>query len=350
MESSMTDGSFAQKWSAYTLKPYNMCTAIPMALQQRAWLIARHQMARLKTADVVFTANSDIFSLLTRSSIKESKIGTLLALYCWITPSLVVLTVETLATVVGIMEKLASCPSVRTLNFGNEANFDWSKDFKSTYFDYWNAASTVYTSVLPNKAALTRGPLVRDESTEEVCSDGWNSTKNPTTYSWPRPQDLGVFKNEPIIWIDFVTVKNVNEQQPKNKEEKGWDEAYTPFIFGCEHYEEVEYTVRTSTTEAVNTTIVSKNTPRRTSKKNSVPESYWAHPQDFKVHRQTAAYRVTGNKLRQYVAGSISTATEKTTAHILLTSLGPKISPPPITDLRQGILKLYKDLVISPFF
>ncbi|RKK77369.1 hypothetical protein BFJ69_g6371 [Fusarium oxysporum] len=485
--SSTTDGSFAQIWSKYTLKPWNMClltvlgtalasghhlfylsldgqeatsqslmlrydtiiafcakaslgTAVAMAFQQRAWLIARHKMARLETVDAVFTANNDIFSLLTWSSLKNSKIGTLLALYCWITPLVVVLTAETLAVVAGVTEELVSCPSVRTLNFDNEANYDWRerpvmdgrtlrsvahfnttsretkpKDFNLTHFDYWNAASTMYTSVVSNKAVFMREPLVRDESAEEVCSDGWNCSyvveflapgykceevasgvgskvkklgdaeppfntsllapegnytymsmaarENYTTYSWPRPKDLGVFKNEPIIWIGYSTVKNINEQQPKNKEEKGWDKAYTPVIFGCEHYE-VNYTVRFDyvrgaqsykikkreyVRKVVNTTLVSENTPGKTLKKISVPESNWVHPQDFKEYRRTAAYHVIGNGLRRYVGGSVNTATNKTTTYILLTSLGAKINTLPITDLRQGIQKLYEDLVISLF-
>ncbi|KNB08913.1 hypothetical protein FOXG_09612 [Fusarium oxysporum f. sp. lycopersici 4287] len=415
-------------------------TAVAMAFQQRAWLIARHKMARLETVDAVFTANNDIFSLLTWSSLKNSKIGTLLALYCWITPLVVVLTAETLVVVAGVTEELVSCPSVRTLNFDNEANYDWRerpvmdgrtlrsvahfnttsretkpKDFNLTHFDYSNAASTMYTSVVSNKAVFMREPLVRDESAEEVCSDGWNCSyvveflapgykceevasgvgskvkklgdaeppfntsllapegnytymsvaarENYTTYSWPRPKDLGVFKNEPIIWIGYSIVKNINEQQPKNKEEKGWDKAYTPVIFGCEHYE-VNYTVRFDyvkgaqsykikkreyVRKVVNTTLVSENTPGKTSKKISVPESNWVHPQDFKEYRRTAAYHVIGNGLRRYVGGSVNTATNKTTTYILLTSSGAKINTLPITDLRQGIQKLYEDLVISLF-
>lgn len=180
---------------------------------------------------------------------------------------------------------------------------------------------------------------------------------------WLRPKDLGVFKNEPIIWIGYSTVKNINEQQPKNKEEKGWDKAYTPVIFGCEHYE-VNHTVRFDyvrgaqsykikkreyVRKVVNTTLVSENTPGKTSKKISVPESNWVHPQDFKEYRRTAAYHVIGNRLRRYVGGSVNTATNKTTTYILLTSLGAKINTLPITDLRQGIQKLYEDLVISLF-
>ncbi|KAF5986636.1 hypothetical protein FCOIX_1450 [Fusarium coicis] len=458
--SSTTDRSFAQKWGAYTLKPWNMClltvlgtvlacghhlfylsldgqeatsqslmlrygtiiafcakaslgTAVAMAFQQRAWLIARHKMARLETVDAVFTSNSDIFSLLTWSSIKNSKIGTLLTLYCWITPLLVVLTAETLAVVAGVTEELVSCPSVLTLNFDNEANFDWRerpvvhgqtlksvshfnttglntkpKDSNSTHFDYLNAA-------------------------KEVCSDGWNCTyvvdflapaykceelasgvgskvkklgdaeapfktsilalegsytfismaarENYTTYSSARPKYLGVFKNEPIIWVGYATVKGINKPQPRNKEDKSWDKAYTPIIFGCEHYE-VNYTVRFDyvrgaqsykitnreyVRKVVNTTLVSENTSGKTSKKLSIPESNWVRPQDYKEYRRTAAYHVIGEGLRRYVGGAVNTANNVTTTYILLTSLGSKINPLPIPNLRQGIQKLYEDLVIS---
>ncbi|KAF5550903.1 hypothetical protein FNAPI_7577 [Fusarium napiforme] len=441
--SSTTDGSFVQKWSAYTLKSWNMClltvlgtvlacghhlfylsldgqeatsqslmlrygtiiafcakaslgTAVAMAFQQRAWLIARHKM------------------------------------------SLVVLTAETLAVVAGVTEELVSCPSVRTLNFGNEANFDWRErpvvhgqtlksvshfnttglntkpeDFNSTHFDYLNAASSVYTSVVSNKAVFMREPLVRDESTEEVCSDGWNCTyvidflapgykceelasgvgskvkklgdaeapfntsilapegsytfiskaarESYTTYSGGRPKNLGVFKNEPIIWVGYATVKDINKPQPKDKEDKSWDKAYTPIIFGCEHYE-VNYTVRFDyvrgaqsykitnrdyVRKVVNTTLVSENTSGKTSKKQSIPESNWVRPQNYKEYRRTAAYHVIGEGLRRYVGGVVNTANNVTTTYILLTSLGSKINPLPITNLRQGIQKLYEDIVLS---
>ncbi|KAF5569470.1 hypothetical protein FPHYL_1998 [Fusarium phyllophilum] len=446
--SSAPDGSFVQKWSTYTLKPWNMCllnvlgtalacghhifylsldgqeatsqslmlrygtiisfcakasleTSVAMAFQQRAWLIARHKMARLETVDAVFTANSDIFSLLTWSSIKNFKIGTLLALYCWITPLVVVLTAETLAVVAGVTEELVSCPSVRTLNFDNEANFDWRgrpvvHDFNSTHFDYLNAASSMYTSVVSNKAVFMREPLVRDESAEEVFSDGWNYTyvveflapgykceelasgvgsnvkklgnaeapfntsilapeglytfismaarEDYTTYSWPRPKTLGVFKNEPIIWVGYATVKDITKPQPKNKEEKSWDKAYTPVIFGCEYYE-VNYTVRFDYVRGAQSYKITNH--EKTWKKQSIPESNWVRPQDFEEYRRTAIYHVIGEGLRRYVGEVVNTANNVRTTYILLTSLGAKRNALPITNLCQGIQKLYGDIVIS---
>jgi hypothetical protein len=187
--------------------------------------------------------------------------------------------------------------------------------------------------------------------------------ENYTTYSWPRPKDLGVFKNEPIIWVGYVTVKDMNEQQPKNKEDKGWDKAYTPVIFGCDHYE-INYTVlfdyvrgaqsykikkREYVRKVVNTTLISENTSGKMSKKKAIPESNWVHPQDFKKYRRTAAYHVIGSGLRRYPGGSVNAGTKRTTTYVLLTYLGAKINPLPITDLRQGIQKLYEDLVMSFF-
>jgi hypothetical protein len=65
--------------------------AVSMAFQQRAWLVVRHKMARLDTVDSIFTANTNIFSLFSWSSIMKAKVGSLLALYCWVTPLVVVL-------------------------------------------------------------------------------------------------------------------------------------------------------------------------------------------------------------------------------------------------------------------
>ena len=100
-------------------------TAAAMAFQLRAWLVLRHKMARLETIDSIFTANTEIFSLLTWSSIRKAKIGSLIAVYCWITPLVVVLTSETLSVVPGTKTVNTTCQNVRTLNFSNEKRVYW---------------------------------------------------------------------------------------------------------------------------------------------------------------------------------------------------------------------------------
>lgn len=99
-------------------------TAVTMAFQQRAWLVVRRRTARLDIVDSIFAANTEFTSLVDWRAIKRAKISTCLALYCWLTPLVVVLTSETLSTVVTDWSELASCPSVRTLNFTNEAITD----------------------------------------------------------------------------------------------------------------------------------------------------------------------------------------------------------------------------------
>ncbi|RKK99666.1 hypothetical protein BFJ70_g17488 [Fusarium oxysporum] len=175
-------------------------TAVTMAFYQRAWLVMRYKMARLETMDSIFTANSDIFSLLTWGSIKKAKIGTLLAIYCWLTPLVVVLTSETLSVVVGVKEENALCPSARTLNFEHEETVYWRdplrindeyehsvslwnstayrgetpKNFTSTEFDYYAASSRYYESSILNIPMVIGEAMVRKEWASEVCAEGWN--------------------------------------------------------------------------------------------------------------------------------------------------------------------------------
>ncbi|RFN54381.1 hypothetical protein FIE12Z_1508 [Fusarium flagelliforme] len=174
-------------------------TAAAMAFQQRAWRVLRYKMARLETVDSIFTANSDIFSLLTWSSIRKTKIGSLIAVYCWITPLVVVLTSETLSVLGEMKENNGTCPNIRTLNFSNEKWVYWrdpmviQKQFLTTVsfwnttspnedidkddaeqFDYWTAVSQQWNDMIAMRVGLAKEPLVRKESGPEICSKGWN--------------------------------------------------------------------------------------------------------------------------------------------------------------------------------
>lgn len=174
--------------------------AAAMAFQQRAWLVLRHKMARLETVDSIFTANTDIFSLLTWSSIRKAKVGSLIAVYCWITPLVVVLTSETLSIVGGMEDINGLCPNIRTLNFSNEKWVYWRDPVRiqdqflmsvslwnSTVagggdidkdnvdqFDYWTASSQQWHEMIAMRVVLANEPLVRKESGSEICSQGWN--------------------------------------------------------------------------------------------------------------------------------------------------------------------------------
>ena len=180
-------------------------TSAAMAFQQRAWLVVRHKIARLETIDSIFTANSNILSLLTWSSIKKAKIATLIALYCWITPLVVVLTSETLSVVGTTRTENGECPNIRTLNFSNE--FWSSRDNKSNggrfrmiddydiysvsywnttalstdtgegdpdVFEYYGGTNRPWDAMIGARAIRAKEPLVRKESGLEICSKGWN--------------------------------------------------------------------------------------------------------------------------------------------------------------------------------
>ena len=174
-------------------------TAAAMAFQQRAWRVLRHKMARLETVDSISTANSDIFSLLTWSSVRKAKIGSLIAVYCWITPLVVVLTSETLSVVGEMKENKGTCLNIRTLNFSNEKWVYWrdpviiqkqyllsvslwnstfpnddTEKYDADHFDYWFGPSIQWDARTAMRVALANEPLVRKESGIEICSQGWN--------------------------------------------------------------------------------------------------------------------------------------------------------------------------------
>ncbi|KAF5723819.1 hypothetical protein FMUND_1427 [Fusarium mundagurra] len=175
-------------------------TAVTVAFHQRAWRVVRNKTARVETVDSIFTANLDIFSLFTWGSIRKAKIGTLLALYCWVTPLVVVLTSETLSVVVGIFEETTTCTSIRTLNFENEEKVYWRDPQKiddqflmsmslwnstavdglppsnanANEFDYYAYSSRQVDHFVVTKSMLMGEAIVRKESAVEICREGWN--------------------------------------------------------------------------------------------------------------------------------------------------------------------------------
>ncbi|EWZ90732.1 hypothetical protein FOWG_08308 [Fusarium oxysporum f. sp. lycopersici MN25] len=173
-------------------------TAVTIAFHQRAWRVVRFKIARVQTIDSIFTANADFSSLLTWSSIRKAKIGTLLALYCWVTPLVVILTSETLSVVVGVFEEDHSCTSVRALNFENEEKVYWRNpqkiddqylvsvslwnstldygespsDSNAEGFDYYHSSSKQFDMLIATKTTLMGEAIVRKESAAEIYGEG----------------------------------------------------------------------------------------------------------------------------------------------------------------------------------
>lgn len=176
-------------------------TAVTMAFQQRAWLVVRQKMARLDTVDSIFTANTEFTSLLDWRAIKRAKVSTCLALYCWLTPLVVIMTSETLSTVPSVLTASALCSSARTINFSNEETNDWAKptiinnrrgrslsNWNVTFspeerlsgeantkdkFDYF-AGESFWVELLLSRTIYERQAVVRENAATEMCSEGWN--------------------------------------------------------------------------------------------------------------------------------------------------------------------------------
>ncbi|KAL5592677.1 hypothetical protein FOBRF1_013703 [Fusarium oxysporum] len=430
-------------------------TAVTMAFHQRAWRVVRYKTARLETIDSIFTANSDIFSLVTWGSIKKAKIGTLLAIYCWITPLVVVLTSETLSVVVGVKEELSSCLSIRTLNFENEEEIYWRDPWRIndqnlfsmslwnttsdprespanhtlSDFDYFARPSISCEMFITSKPVLMGEAIIRRESASEICAEGWNCSYvvnfvapgykcrelasgvnsevkklgdatapfntsiiapmgNFTYYAItdkgeygdpqmisnpggipkqkpPYPDNFGAFRTEPIIWIGYATVDNLSVPQPGTPGEGDWNKAYTPVIIGCEHYE-VNYTVQFNCTggvqsfdikrrdylrRVVNTTYIPKKDPdkRLKDRTQAVPESNYILPIDVKAYRRTAAYHSIGYGMRGFLNGTINMPYSMANTDLINSHLITRVNYLPIKNLRQGIQKLYEDMIISIF-
>lgn len=52
----------------------------------------------------------------------------------------------------------------------------------------------------------------------------------------PYPDHFGALRTEPIIWVGYSVLNHPNQSQPR-RNETGWDDAFTPKIFACEHRE-----------------------------------------------------------------------------------------------------------------
>ncbi|RSL49194.1 hypothetical protein CEP54_012570 [Fusarium duplospermum] len=173
-------------------------TAVTMAFQQRAWLVVRSRTARLDTVDSIFTANTEFTSLLDWRAIKRAKVSACIALYCWLTPLVVVLTSETLSTVAAEWSEITSCPAVRTLNFANEETSDWRTpttingriglsilawnttakdtvlDGTKNEFDYWANPGIQFMKVIIPRVMSQGQATTRKQAGIEICSENWD--------------------------------------------------------------------------------------------------------------------------------------------------------------------------------
>lgn len=189
-----------------------------------------------------------------------------------------------------------------TLDYGESPS-----DSNAEGFDYYHSSNKQFVMLIAIKTTLMGEAIVRKESAAEICGEGWNCSYvvnfvapgykcqelasgvgsevkklgnatapfntsaiapmgNRTYYAVndrgeygdpqmsshvggkpkqnpPYPDNFGVFRTEPIMWIGYATVDNLSVPQPDTPGTEAWKKAYTPVIIGCEHYE-VNYTAQ----------------------------------------------------------------------------------------------------------
>lgn len=180
----------------------------------------------------------------------------------------------------------------------------------------------------------------------------------------PYPANLGAFRTEPILWIGYADVKNRSKIQPQTRATDGWYEAYTPKIFGCEHYE-TNYTVVFNYTGSVQSHNVTKReflrkvidttyTPDEIDSETgtwdnntATPEKNYVFPQDVANYRRTAAYHSIGKQLRDILSGTIEMPHYVSGTRATETRLIDRLNYLPVEHFQHELQKFYEEILLS---
>lgn len=190
----------------------------------------------------------------------------------------------------------------------------------------------------------------------------------------PYPEDLGVFKMEPVIWIGYTT--NTSQPLPPGSPfASKWLTVMMPRIFSCTHYK-TQYSVFFDHTESFsNATITERrflapliNTtfgwfPNGTVDTSSiVPSSNFVRPDtNITNYKLTAAYHAIGYEFRSFLQGRIerepnfpgpsysrSVDTDITKTRLIYTK-DRFNRDVPVEDLQTQIESFCDDLILSLF-
>lgn len=183
------------------------------------------------------------------------------------------------------------------------------------------------------------------------------------------PAHFGALRTEPVIWVGYVVLNKPGEVQP-NRSEPGWQDAFTPKIFACEHRETnyvANFTYTDGTQSAsmssrkfgspiINTTFIPSIEANDGTDDNitAIPEENYVYPTDTARYRRVAAYHSIGYMLRQFLNGTV--AVEDTlinpiqnTDAIQTKLLDPRNNYFPYPELMTMVQGLYEDLILSMF-
>ncbi|KAH7027932.1 uncharacterized protein B0I36DRAFT_375578 [Microdochium trichocladiopsis] len=209
----------------------------------------------------------------------------------------------------------------------------------------------------------------------------------PTELKPPFPKNLGAFRTEPIIWVGYAErVDTV----PTNRSVPGFDKAFIPHVFACEHYE-TAYTVRFEYRNGKQTANVTdrqylrrvvdtkwlqdevnpsphdedEDGPSRRNSNNNknrttdgtndptvaFPQSSYVFPQQVQRYGKVAAYHSVGKLLRDSMQGWLNSENVLNpigdTKALQTKLLDPRQKWFPFPDLQDRLRSLYEDIVLS---
>ncbi|KAJ1328015.1 hypothetical protein MN608_07350 [Microdochium nivale] len=202
----------------------------------------------------------------------------------------------------------------------------------------------------------------------------------PTNLKKPFPKNLGALRTEPIIWVGYA---DRVDMAPTNSEMPGWDKAFIPHVFACEHHE-TAYTVRFSHENGKQTTNITDRqfqsrvidtkwlqdevnpspheskqallrNNRTTDNTNdptvAYPMSNYVFPQQLASYRRVAAYHSIGRLMREFIKGTMNSANvlnPRAEGKAMQTKLlDPRQKWFPYPDLQERVQSLYEDIVLS---
>ena len=295
------------------------------------------------------------------------------------------------------------------------------------YFDYWTEPSQ-QVDLVATLATFLKGPIARENAAPDICGVGWNCSftvnfvapgykcselasgvgskpkklgdaeapfstdilapegnftyfasvyegeyANPQMDSGdggvpiskdPLPKNLGVFRTEPILWVGYASVEDPSKKQPNERTDPGWDTAFTPKIFGCEHYE-TEYEVEFNYVSLKQETTVKSRRHLRPiidtifqrgefasdgthDNTTAFPEENYISPTaDVGRYRHIAAYHALGLQLRRFINGTIHEPNKILHTKITQTRLIDIHTYLAAGDLMAGVQTYYEDIILS---
>ncbi|KAH6867786.1 hypothetical protein B0T10DRAFT_569276 [Thelonectria olida] len=181
----------------------NFVVAVMMAHQQVAWRAVGQKGFSIEAVDSLFGSAHNITELFNREAWIKSWFVMFLALYMWLSPFVVIFTSATLDVVPGDKVENTLCPSVRTLNFSNEAKksfqtpkkapgetmtgrslsfYNWTAldgnlakgaDDNDNIFEYYNVPSPPLERIVSGVFSSGQ-PIQKKNVSEEICGRGWD--------------------------------------------------------------------------------------------------------------------------------------------------------------------------------